>query len=73
MDLNTKNNELSMEFYNAVKTLRLRLTFSLLQQYLLKYLDNPRGAIDNIAEMKKMYEVSTTDKFEFGEDSGLFS
>ena len=62
---------LSEVFYGAVKDLHIRVTFSLLQQYLLKYVNSPAEAIDNIADMKKMYDASSIDKF--AEDSGLFS
>lgn len=62
---------LAEAFYTAVKDLRIRITFSLLQQYLLKYLDNPTEAIENVESMKKMHDVSTIDKL--AEDTGLFS
>ena len=30
--------------------------------YLMKYIDDPTGAIDNVDEMKKMFEKSKVDK-----------
>lgn len=65
------SSSLAEAFYAAVKDLRIRITFSLLQQYLLKYLDKPAEAIENVESMKKMYDVSTIDKL--AEDTGLFS
>ena len=46
------------EFYAEVQELNINVTTSLLQQYLLKYLDKPLEAIANLSEMKKMYDIS---------------
>lgn len=50
------------QFYSACCELRIKMTTALLQQYLMKYMDNPAGAIDNVEEMKKMFEKSKVDK-----------
>jgi len=46
------------EFYEALNELNIQITTSLLQQYLMKYLDKPDDAISNVDELKKMYEAS---------------
>jgi len=72
MDLNSENTgDFTEQFYNVVKDLHIKISVSLLQQYLLKYLDNPKMAIDNINELKVMYQVSIVDTA--AEESCLFS
>ena len=46
------------EFYSKVKKLNIKLTTSLLQQYLLKYMTADLEAIiENVDELKQMYEA----------------
>ena len=60
--MNLVENDLAVKFYNAMKDLKINVTFSLVQQYLLKYIDNPITAIDNIDEMKFIYYNTVDDK-----------
>ena len=46
-------------FYNKFKKLQIQISASLLQQYLFKYLDNIDDTMDNIDEIKDMYNKST--------------
>ena len=71
MNLTNDDKNLADKFYDAVKGLKIKVTFSLVQQYLLKYLDNPLLAIENINEMKLIYNSSIVDKA--AEDTGLYS
>jgi len=71
MNLTNDDKNLADKFYDAVKELKIKVTFSLVQQYLLKYLDNPTLAIENINEMKLIYNNSVVDKA--AEDTGLYS
>jgi len=59
------------EFYEALNELNIQITTSLLQQYLMKYLDKPNDAISNVDELKKMYEASKV-ALETG-DVGLYN
>jgi len=43
-------------FYSECCSLNIKITTSLLQQYLMKYLDEPEKAIENIDELKTIYE-----------------
>jgi len=50
--------ETGEEFYSKVKNLNIKLTTSLLQQYLLKYMNADVEAIlENVDELKQMYEA----------------
>jgi chaperone BCS1 len=62
---------ITQKFYGELCDLNIKISVSLLQQYLFKYLDLPLASIDNIDELKKMYQssVTTTD----AADTGLFS
>ena len=60
------------EFYEVLCNLNIKTSTSLLQQYLICYLDNPEGAITNIKEIKKMYEASKVNNFETTE-AGLYN
>ena len=71
MSLPNDDNNLADKFYDAIKSLKIKVTFSLVQQYLLKYLDNPVLAIENINEMKLIYNSSVVDTA--AEDTGLYS
>jgi hypothetical protein len=56
-----KNTDISNNdeiFYEKIRELQLQISASLLQQYLFKYLDNVEGAIENIEEIKDMYDKS---------------
>ena len=57
-----KDSDLPSKFYNSCCALRIKMTTSLLQQYLLKYIDDVDGALKNIEEMKKMFDSSKVDK-----------
>jgi hypothetical protein len=43
-------------FYSECCSLNIKITTSLLQQYLMKYLDEPEKAIENIDELKTIFE-----------------
>lgn len=58
----TENEEKAEEFYKAFKKCNISASVSLLQQYLFKYLNNPDGAIENIDEIKKMYDSCNVNK-----------
>jgi AAA+ superfamily predicted ATPase len=47
----------SQEFYEAVKALNIKITTSLLQQYLLKYANQAALIIENVDELKEMYDA----------------
>ena len=47
----------AQEFYEAVKNLNIKITTSLLQQYLLKYANNSALIFENIDELKTMYDA----------------
>jgi hypothetical protein len=64
------NNDIIQSFYNECCNLNIKITTALLQQYLMKYIDNSKDAIDNINEMKKMYSSANVSKE--AEDSGLY-
>jgi chaperone BCS1 len=59
-----------IEFYKACIELRIKITTALLQQYLMKYIDDIDGAIENVDEMRKMFEKSKIDKE--ADETGLF-
>lgn len=69
--MSNPNEDITKKFYSELCDLNIKVSVSLLQQYLFKYLDNPVSAIDNIDELKKMFQssVTTTD----AADTGLFS
>jgi hypothetical protein len=58
----TENEEKAEEFYKVFKKCNISASVSLLQQYLFKYLNNPDGAIENIDEIKKMYDSCNVNK-----------
>ena len=60
-----------LEFYNECSKLNIKITTALLQQYLMKYIDMPREAIDNLDEMKTMFEVANVSNE--ADESGLYS
>jgi len=47
----------SQEFYEAVKALNIKITTSLLQQYLLKYANQAALIVENVDEIKTMYDA----------------
>ena len=49
--------EQAQAFYEAVKSLDIKITTSLLQQYLLKYANNSALIFENIDELKTMYDA----------------
>lgn len=65
------NNEVMQSFYDACHKLNIKITTALLQQYLMKYIDKPLEAINNVDEMKKMYDSANVSKD--AEDTGLYS
>lgn len=46
------------QFYSAFKDLSIKITTSLLQQYLYIYIDKPKEAIDNIFDLKELHQKS---------------
>jgi chaperone BCS1 len=65
------NKHLEDKFYEALCKLNIKITTCLIQQYLMKYLDQPDLAIENIHEMKEMYQTCTINKE--ADETGLFS
>jgi len=66
------NNDVIQEFYDkCAKLTKIKFTTALLQQYLIKYIDKPREAIDNLNEMKQMFADADTSKD--AEATGLYS
>lgn len=65
-----KDDTKALEFYNECVKLNIKITTSLLQQYLMKYIDMPDDAIVNIGEMKEMYDKCNVSKE--AEDTGLY-
>lgn len=59
---NTVNKEQVNRFYSECCNLSIKITTSLLQQYLMKYLDEPEKAIENIDELKTIYELCKSSK-----------
>lgn len=64
------NTDVILSFYNACHTLNIKITTALLQQYLMKYIDKPLEAIENVDEMKKMYDGANISKE--AENTGLY-
>ncbi len=62
--------ELSSEFYKGVCQLNIKVSTSLLQQYLMKYYTNSRETIDNLSDFKKMYESTNVQKD--ADETGMF-
>ena len=60
------------KFYDELVYLNIKVTTSLLQQYLLKYMKKPDEAIENLGELKKMFDVCNISPREAGE-TGLYS
>jgi hypothetical protein len=67
----TQNKEKALDFYGELCKLNVKISVSLLQQYLMKYLDEPDKAIENIDELKKMFDASNVSKN--AEETGLYS
>ena len=67
----TSSTEDANKFYEKLSDININVCISLLQQYLLKYIDNPQDAIKNIREIKTMYDSSHIQK-EAGE-TGLYN
>lgn len=59
------------DFYTACSELKIKISTSLLQQYLMKYMDLPDDALSNVDEMKTMFEKAKIDKE--ADETGLFS
>lgn len=43
-------------FYSMFRDIKVRVSVSLIQEYLFKYLDDPDKAIENVEEIKKLYD-----------------
>jgi len=52
-----ETNKIAKEFFDSLQDLNIKISTSLLQQYLMKYLDKPEDAIKNLCELKKMYDA----------------
>ena len=63
--------EQAIHFYTEICDLNITISVSLLQQYLMKYIDNPEGALKNMKEIKTMYDASHVSK-DAGE-TGLYN
>ena len=61
----------AIQFYTEICDLNITISVSLLQQYLMKYIDNPEGALKNMKEIKTMYDASHVSK-DAGE-TGLYN
>ena len=44
------------KFYDGFKSLNIQITASLLQQYLWKYINKPKEVVDNVDEIKDLYD-----------------
>ena len=66
---NNQDKELANEFYYGVCALNIKVSTSLLQQYLLKYYDSK--PIEHLDELKKMYESSNVQKE--ADEMGLYN
>ena len=64
----TATKEKAFEFYQAIKNLNLKVTTSLLQQYLLKYAEQADLIIAQVEELKTMFEACNK-----ATDPGLYS
>lgn len=51
--------DLFKEFYRAYSDLNIKCTVSLIQEFMFMYLDNPKGALENINYIKELNEKST--------------
>jgi len=63
--------EKAKDFYEELSRFNINISVSLLQQYLLKYINKPDEAIDNLDKLKKMYDDCHVNK-EAGE-TGLYN
>jgi len=63
--------EKAMTFYEALTLFNINISVSLLQQYLLNYINQPDEAINNLDKLKKMYDDCHVNK-EVG-DTGLYN
>ena len=60
MFINYFGEERADEFEEAFKSIKTKVTPATLDMYLFGYLDNPSGAIENIADIIKMKELTTS-------------
>ena len=67
----TSCKEEAITFYDKLCNLNINISVSLLQQYLMKYIDDPEGALKNIKDIKTMYDASHVSK-DAGE-TGLYN
>jgi hypothetical protein len=65
------NRTINITIYQNKCKLNIKITISLLQQYLIKYIDKPQQALENIEEMQKIYNAS--DVSTSAEQSGFYS
>lgn len=66
----TNTKDKATEFYSELCKYNIKISTSLLQQYLLTYLDDAKGAIANLDALKKMYDACNISKE--AEDTGMF-
>lgn len=64
--------EQAIKFNDELVYLNIKVTTSLLQQYLLKYMKKPVEAIENLGELKKMFDVCNISPREAAE-TGLYN
>ena len=65
-----QDKEVSAEFFKGVCQLNIKVSTSLLQQYLMKYYTNSRETIDHLSDLKKMYESTNIQKD--ADETGMF-
>jgi chaperone BCS1 len=66
-----ENKETALEFYNNLCGLNIKVSTSLLQQYLLKYFYKSEDAIKNLDELKQMFESCNIQKA--ADETGLYN
>lgn len=59
------------KFYTELAKFNIKISTSLLQQYLLKYLDDAENAIEKLEELKKMFDACNIAKE--AEETGFYS
>ena len=63
--------EKAKDFYEELSRFNINISVSLLQQYLLKYINKPDEAIDNLDKLKKMYDDCHVNKE--ASETGLYN
>lgn len=66
-----EDKKIANEFYDGICKLNIKVSTSLLQQYLMKYCNNSRETINNLDDLKKMYEDTNIQKE--ADETGLYN